>query len=210
AAASAGADAIGMIFCDSPRKITPEQGRSIVEALPPLVAAVGVFVDERPETVIDVARRVGLTAVQLHGDEAPETVAAVAGEVKVIKAIRVRGPQSFAGLDRYDAASAFLFDAYVKGARGGTGHRFNWDLLAGGGRAHRLRKPWILAGGLTPENVEEAISLCRPYGVDASSGVERGPGIKDVAKVEEFIARVRRSDYGEAGTLRPVRGNVCS
>lgn len=199
-AARAGAHAIGMIFCESPRRIEPGRAREIVRALPPFVAAVGVFAGSPPEQVIAVAREVGLCAVQLHGEESPEVVREVAQAVKVIKSVRVRDEASLAGLEAFDGASALLFDAHVQGALGGTGRTFDWALLE---RAlGRLRKPWILAGGLTPENVEAAVRRLRPWAVDTSSGVEARPGVKDPARVREFIAKVRRSDDGDSGQVR--------
>lgn len=206
AAARAGADAIGMIFCESPRRIRPEAAREIARRLPPFVAAVGVFANQPPDEVVAIAREVGLTAVQLHGEESPGEVSAVSGAVKAIKAIRVRDASSLQGLERYEHASALLFDAHVPGALGGTGHTFDWALLDEA--LQRLEKPWILAGGLTPENVEAAIARRRPYAVDTSSGVESRPGVKDEARVREFIARVRRSEHGESGQVRRVRGDV--
>lgn len=207
-AARAGADAVGMIFCESPRKVRPENAREIVSRLPPFIAAVGVFADSPPGEVIRIAREVGLSAVQLHGGESPEEVGEVAGAVRVIKAFRVRDASSLSGLEAYQAASAFLFDAHVEGALGGTGRTFDWSLLENA--LERLDKPWILAGGLNPGNVEAAVRRLRPYGVDTSSGVELRPGVKDEAKVREFIARVRRSDDGDSGHVWPVRGDVRS
>jgi len=199
AAARAGADAIGMIFCESPRRIDPGRAREIARRLPPFVAAVGVFAGSPPEEVVAVAREVGLSAVQLHGGESPEVVREVARAAKVIKSVRVRDQASLSGLEAFEDASAFLFDAHADGALGGTGRTFDWALLEG--VLGRLDKPWILAGGLTPENVEAAVRRLRPWAVDTSSGVEIRPGVKDTARVREFIAKVRRTDDGDSGQV---------
>lgn len=192
-AAAAGADAVGFVFAASPRQISPEEARAIRRSLPPFVSAIGVFVNESPERVVAIAREVGLSAVQLHGDETSAEVAAVARFVPVIKALRVRDRASVMAAAAYPDAHGYLFDAYAPGAYGGTGTRFNWDLLAPESGLSPPR-PWVLAGGLTPENVEEAIRRCRPYAVDVSSGVEASPGRKAPEKVREFIQRVRRVD----------------
>jgi len=192
-AAAFGVDAIGLIFCESPRRVDVDTARRIVRALPPFVTPVGVFVDAPLDDVLAVAAEVGLGAVQLHGSETPDYVEAVAQRVPVIKAFRVRDAGVLDQCRAYPAASAFLFDAYVEGRMGGTGHAFDWSLLC---REEEtlgpLPKPWILAGGLRPENVEEAVARCRPYGVDVSSGVEKEPGIKDPEKLRQFILKARR------------------
>lgn len=191
-AAQAGADAIGLVFCESPRRVDIAQAKDIIRALPPFAAAVGLFVNEDPHVVIDTARQLSLTAVQLHGDESPDEVAAVARYCRVIKAIRVRGPVDIAEAEAYSAhVAAYLFDAYVPGVAGGTGHCFNWDLLPKAGETP-LSRPVILAGGLSVDNVRQAIEGRDLYGVDVSSGVERAKGIKDKDKITQFIARVRR------------------
>lgn len=192
-AAVAGADAIGFVFAASPRQISPEKAREIRRGLPPFVSAIGVFVNESPERVLGIAREVGLSAVQLHGDETNADVAAIARFLPVIKALRVRDRESVIASSSYPDAQSYLFDAYTPSAYGGTGKSFNWDLLAPEKELIPTR-PWVLAGGLTPENVEEAIRRCRPYAVDVSSGVEASPGVKAPEKVREFIRRVRRMD----------------
>jgi len=189
AAAAAGADALGFIFFrGSPRFIEPEAAGRIIATLPPLMVKVGVFVDESAEGIAEAARRAGLDAVQLHGSEGPEFCAGLASLGKpVIKARRVKDRGSLAGLERY-GVSALLLDSYVAGQLGGTGERFNWDLAV---EAKVGGKPVILAGGLTAENVAEAVARAAPYGVDVSSGVEAAPGRKDHGKVREFIARAK-------------------
>lgn len=195
-AARLGADAIGLIFCESPRRVDEDQARRIVQALPPFVTAVGVFLDAEADEVIETVRRVGLGAAQLHGAESPATVREVSKVVKVIKALRIQGPESLKACAAYPEAAAFLLDTYVKGKAGGTGVAFDWSLLSGDGPPALRERPWILAGGLRPENVEQALSLARPFGVDTSSGVEQAPGVKDPDKMTQFIAKVRQFSYG--------------
>ena len=197
AAAEAGADAIGLVFAESPRRVTPEAAGEIVRALPPWVTPVGVFVDEPPERVLAVARAIGLGAVQLHGDEPPETLAAL-GAMKVIKAVRL-GSASDLGAGRAwreraralgRPADAYLVDALVRGGpKGGTGRRADWS--AARQLAEEGFRPLVLAGGLGPENVAEAVRAVRPWGVDGSSGLESAPGVKDPARMRAFVEAVR-------------------
>lgn len=182
-AADAGADAIGLVFADSPRKVSMEEAREIAAALPDNVLKVGVFVNAGTEEVLRVADEVGLDYAQLHGDEGPEDVTELrAGGLKVMKAVRVRDAGSLEDLDRY-GADLYLLDAYSEKARGGTGERFDWDLaksLVGRGNI-------VVSGGLGPENVREAVGLFDPYGVDASSALEDSPGIKNRDRVRRFV-----------------------
>jgi phosphoribosylanthranilate isomerase len=188
AAVEAGADALGFVFVPgTPRLIAAGVAAEIVQALPASVTAVGVFVNQPLEEVLGIARQCRLRAVQLQGDE-PEAFSR-ALPVKVIKAIRVRDEASLAPLRSYPA-DAFLLDAFVEGRWGGTGVRISWDLA----RQAEEKAPIILAGGLLPETVGEAVRFVRPYGVDVSSGVERSLGRKDHQKVREFIAKVRSAD----------------
>lgn len=182
-AADAGADAVGLVFAESPRRVSFEDARRISIALPENVIRVGVFVDAEPGEVLRVAREVGLDLAQLHGDETPETVTALReGGVKVMKALRVRDAASLEALDRYEA-DLFLLDAYSERARGGTGRRFDWGLA----KSLRGRDNIVVAGGLGPENVREAVELFEPYGVDASSSLEDEPGRKNDERVRRFV-----------------------
>jgi len=187
-AAGCGADALGLVFYDkSPRCISPEMARQIIAELPPFVTTVGLFVNAAPAHIRQVVDFCSLDVIQLHGDEAPADCNLAPH--RVIKALRVKDATSLTGHGAF-AVSALLLDAWVGGAYGGTGERFNWELaaeLAG----HR---PVILAGGLNPENVTEAVRTVRPYGVDVSSGVEALPGRKDPVKVAAFI-RNAKSGY---------------
>jgi phosphoribosylanthranilate isomerase len=196
-AADAGADAIGLNFWRPGRRyVTPEVARQIARALPPFVSKVGVFVDEDPDTAREIADLVGLDALQLHGTESPELCAAF--DLPVIKSIKVRGPESLAGLARYRVAG-FLLDTHVPGAAapGGSGRTFDWSL------AERARDagPIIISGGLTPANVEEAIRRARPYAVDVASGVETD-GEKDPGKIRAFIERVQAWNSTHATEVR--------
>jgi phosphoribosylanthranilate isomerase len=186
AAAEAGADMIGLMFYEgSPRHVTLAQAAEISRALPPFVLKVGVFVNPEPELVQRAIGECGLNLLQFHGDE-PSAFCTQFG-VMNLKAFRVRDAASLAALENYQT-DAFLLDAYSKSGLGGTGEKFNWDLAAA---AQKFGKPIFLAGGLTPENVAEAVRQVKPFAVDVSSGVESAPGKKDAAKVRAFIATVR-------------------
>lgn len=182
-AADAGADAIGFVFAPSRRRVTVEQAQAIAAAIPPFVTKVGVFVDEDPRRVRQIADAVRLDAVQLHGAETPEYAAALG--LPVIKAVRMRDAGAADAMRAYRIA-AFLLDSFEPDVAGGTGTPFDWTLAAG----LAAPAPIVLAGGLTAANVREAIDVVRPFGVDVSSGVETG-GRKDAGKIREFIARVR-------------------
>jgi phosphoribosylanthranilate isomerase len=221
--AELGADAVGVVFAASPRRVTPELARQIVAALPPTVASVGVFVNAAPEEINRTIDQTGIRHVQLHGDEPPETVARI--RAPCIKAFRVRderwahqvkawlegipappGPgASGMGMtpneSRENASEGVfapsrvtvLLDAYDPAVRGGSGRRFNWELIA---RARERGEmdgigPIILAGGLDASCVGEAIRVARPWAVDVASGVESAPGVKDLGKVRAFLDAVR-------------------
>jgi phosphoribosylanthranilate isomerase len=182
-AADAGADAIGLIFAESPRKVDIEEARKITIALPDGVLKVGVFVDVDPEEVQRIAREVGLDLAQLHGDETPEAVAAIrSAGLPVMKALRVRNAEALADIQSY-VADLFMLDAWSARARGGTGETFDWGLA----KSMKGRGNIVVSGGLTPENVREAIEFFEPYGVDASSSLEERPGKKDGERVRRFV-----------------------
>lgn len=184
-AAACGADALGLVFyAKSPRVVSRERARQIVAVLPPLVTTVGLFVNEAPGTIREVVDYCGLDLIQLHGDELPEQC--LYPPRRVLKALRIKGEQSLVGLDAYHV-SALLLDAWRPDSYGGTGALCDWQLAARVARERRV----LLAGGLTAENVDEAIRLVRPYGVDVSSGVECAPGRKDPERVEAFIRNAR-------------------
>jgi phosphoribosylanthranilate isomerase len=186
AAAEAGADMIGlMLYEGSPRHITIAQAAEISRALSPFVFKVGVFVNPTEAEVMEAISACGLNLLQFHGGE-PSDFCTQFGLMSV-KAVRVQNADSISALDNY-ATDAFLLDAYSKSGLGGTGEKFNWNLAV---EAQRFNKPIFLAGGLTPENVADAVRLVRPFAVDVSSGVESSPGKKDAAKVRAFIAAAK-------------------
>lgn len=193
AAAAAGADAVGLVFAESRRRVTVAQAGQIAAALPPFVAAVGVFVDAPVEEVLALAHGIPLDVVQLHGEEPPEEVAVLRAQgLRVVKALRVGDRLDPEDLERYRGATAVLLDARAAGAAGGTGRPFAWGLV----RGLSERMPLVLSGGLTPENVTEALEIVRPYAVDVSSGVETD-GRKDPEKIRAFIEAVRRWEFQE-------------
>ncbi len=181
-----GASAVGFVFWPgSPRFVEPARARAIVRQLPPFVAAVGVFVDQRLDHVTAVVEQVGLTAVQLHGDERPEDASRLG--VRVIKA--VAGRAAIAESERWPASLMPLVDAAAPSRRGGTGRLADWTAAA----QLAARRPTALAGGLTAENVELAIRTVRPAAIDVSSGVESAPGVKDPVRMRTFFAAVHRA-----------------
>jgi phosphoribosylanthranilate isomerase len=186
AAAAAGADMIGLMFYEgSPRHITLPKAVEIARSLSPFVLRVGVFVNP-DETVVNRAiAECGLNLLQFHGDETSEFCTQFG--IMSMKALRVKDADSLQALETYQT-DAFLLDAYSKSGLGGTGEKFNWNLAI---EARRFGKPIFLAGGLTPENVADAVRQVRPFAVDVSSGVESAPGKKDAAKVKAFIEAVR-------------------
>jgi phosphoribosylanthranilate isomerase len=198
-AAESGANAIGLIFAPSRRRVTVDQARRITSALPPFLARVGVFVNEDQQVVRETVRGAGLDTVQLHGNEPAEYCSMM--PVPVVKAIRVRDAQSLSALDRYRVA-AFLLDTYDPETLGGTGRPFDWNLVTHTPRGHRI----ILSGGLNPANVAEALERVKPFGVDVSSGVETD-GRKDPSKIREFIRRVREWDYNNEGSRQNAEGS---
>ena len=186
AAIDFGADALGFVFFKgSPRCVTVEQAASIVCKLPSFVTTVGVFVDETPEIIRSSIADAGIDVIQLHGEERPEECRF---SRRSIKAIRVKSIDSLEPLKSFqDLVSAFLLDAYDPYTLGGTGQKFNWDIAVEAKQFGRI----ILAGGLSPENVQHAVQHVRPYGVDVSSGVEQGKGKKDHQKMKLFIERAK-------------------
>lgn len=186
AAVRLGADAIGLNFWPrSKRFIAPEAAREIVRRLPPLISTVGVFVDPTREEVLRAVEASGVGVVQLHGDEPPALCAAL--PFPVVKAIRVRDAASLAALDTYPAAG-FLLDSATPGY-GGSGQAFDWSLAAAAAAA----RPVILAGGLEPGNVAEAVRVVRPFAVDVASGVEASPGVKDLERMRRFIEAAKEA-----------------
>ena len=188
-AADLGASAIGFIFWPRSRRfVEPERAREIAAALPRRVVCVGVFVDQSVAEIQKIAALVPLGAIQLHGAEKPDVVAALMQPV--IKAIPVATGFDPAALDAWPAEVTVLLDAHDPVQRGGTGRTIDWTAAAHAAR----RRPVMLSGGLTPENVREAIETVRPYGVDLASGVEASPGIKDPEKLRALFRNVAGSE----------------
>jgi len=200
ASVAAGADALGFIFAPSKRRIMPAQAREIVRQLPEKIERVGVFVDESAEVISAVVEQVGLTAVQLHGTESPEFVArlrthCVSGHsIRVIKTVLVD--------DDFEAQLKQFFqededgDPFLLDSGYGSGKTFDWERV----KPHLAKNAacFIIAGGLRPENVEQAVRTLTPWGIDVASGVEREPGRKDLEKLKAFVAAVRRGETMKA------------
>ncbi|NOY43944.1 MAG: phosphoribosylanthranilate isomerase [Deltaproteobacteria bacterium] len=186
-AADLGADALGFVFAPgTKRPVDPEVVARVVEELPPFVAAVGVFRNQPVNEVRRLVRGCGLHLAQLHGDEDPAYIRALG--LPVLKAVGIVGPADLDRLGRYPGLTAFLLDA----PGGGTGRTIDWGLAREARRYGRI----VLAGGLTPENVAEAIRTVRPWAVDAASGTEARPGVKDPDRLRRFLEAVRAADAG--------------
>ena len=186
AAVSFGADALGFVFFQgSPRYISPDAAAAIIRKLPSFVMTIGVFVDEKPDQIEMIIASTGVDVIQLHGDEPPEMCAF---SRRIIKAIRVKSLASLDPLVHYrEKVSAFLLDTFSPDSFGGTGQKFNWDIATYAKQFGRI----ILSGGLTPDNIIEAVKQVEPYGVDVSSGVELKKGEKDHLKMRLFIERAK-------------------
>ncbi len=185
-AVECGADAIGFVFADSPRRVSVRIAREISRAVGPWVATVGVFVNENAKNILQIASECRLSAIQLHGDESASFAGSLTG-CRVIKAFRIADQTDLKGVQDYKA-DAYLFDTRVTGAYGGSGKSFDWKIL----RSASVSKPYILSGGLNPKNIRTAIQMLKPYGVDASSGLEKSPGKKDPKLVKEFIRNAKK------------------
>ena len=184
-AVALGADALGFVFYGpSSRYVSPEHAQTLTRSVPAFVTRVGLFVDEEAETVQRIFEIARLNLIQYHGEESPEFCDAIG--LPYIKAFRVRkGMDLRTEMDRYPNASGFLLDAYVKGQPGGTGERFDWELIP------HSHAPIILAGGLTPDNAKDAIDQVAPWALDVSGGIETKPGRKDPDKMARFMNACR-------------------
>jgi phosphoribosylanthranilate isomerase len=191
ACVDAGASALGFNFyAASPRSVSPAAAWEIIRRLPPFVEAIGVFVNWQPEAVSSLARALRLHGAQLHGDESTSDVETLARQMTVIKAVQVKTGFRLESLKKFSAASGILLDGFRAGLRGGTGATVDWKVAASASGHANI----ILAGGLTQENVAEAISIARPYAVDVASGLESKPGKKDVRLVRAFMSVVAATD----------------
>ena len=194
AAAEAGADALGFMFYEkSPRNISIRDAAQIIQQLNPFVIKVGVFVDAPEDLVMRAIGDCGLNVLQFHGNESPEYCTQFG--LMSMKAFRIRDAESLKALPDYPT-DAWLLDAFAADKLGGTGEKFNWDLAI---EAKKLGRPIFLAGGLTPENVADAVAKVQPYAVDVSSGVEAQPGKKNPEKMRAFI-RAAKSVEAQAGS----------
>lgn len=201
-AAEAGVDALGFIFHrQSPRYINPEEARLIIDQLPPFIDVVGVFVDKKRVEVEEIIQYCRLNYVQLHGQETPKYIERLfrfGSPCEIIKAFRVSGMTDAEEFKPYvPYVRSFLLDTYEENLVGGTGRSFDWSIID----RLNLVRPYVLAGGLKPQNITAALQTLRPCCVDVNSGVEESPGIKDHRLISEFVKTVRVFD-NEAVTGR--------
>jgi phosphoribosylanthranilate isomerase len=188
AAIDAGAAMLGFVFAESPRHVTPVEALSIINQIPSEITTVGVFVNEALTDVRQVVKDCGMDLAQFHGDESPEYCRAYGWPY--IKAVKVAGPDSLLGLDRFDP-EYYLLDSYSEAASGGTGQVFDWDLAVEAAE----RYPVMLAGGLRPDNVARSVRTVKPAAVDVSTGVEVRPGRKDMSLITNFFLELEKAGY---------------
>lgn len=188
-AVEAGADALGFVFYEpSPRSVDVEQAKELIKSVPAFVTTVALFVDPSVELVEQVIAECQIDLLQFHGEETPEFCQQFSRPY--MKAVRVKNTEDIEKADQiYTDAKALLLDAYVENIPGGTGKTFDWSLVPS-----KLTKPWILAGGLSVENVKSSILQTQPYAVDVSGGVEAAKGIKSADKIQQFISEVRSAE----------------
>jgi phosphoribosylanthranilate isomerase len=186
-AASLGVDALGFVFATSPRRVEPDVARKIIRAIPTPPLKVGVFVNEDLDEVLRLIDYCGLKVLQFHGEEPSEYCQAFS--LPIIKALRIKDLESLKDMERYPE-TILLLDTYSPVQAGGTGNPFSWEIAL----KAKEKQNFILSGGLTQENIGEAISKVRPWGIDVSSGVEMVPGRKDHLKMNDFVKEVRRAD----------------
>jgi len=189
-AVSFGADALGFVFAESPRRIEPKKAKEIIAGIKGKTLCVGVFVNRPREKVEETAKYCGLDAVQLHGDESPAYCSNIKVD-RVIKAFRIKDDASLKLIKGYNTAFAYLLDTFSKEAYGGTGGSFDWNIAV---KAKTLGKPVILSGGLNLANIREAIKVVKPYGVDISSSIESEPGKKDMRLMKQIIEEIKALD----------------
>jgi phosphoribosylanthranilate isomerase len=183
-----GVDALGFIFAESPRQITPQKARAIVRDIPPFVKTVGVFVNQTPVAIREFINYCGLDLVQLHGDESPEICLELMPYT--IKALRIKDESSAqASVTYYGKVRGLLLDTYSEEMAGGTGKTFDWGLAL---KIKKLQIPIILSGGLAPSNIREAIRTVEPYAVDVNSGVEESPGKKSPELLKELMIKINK------------------
>jgi len=189
-----GADALGFIFAESPRQITPQKARDITRRISPFVKTVGIFVNEQPAKIRKIMDFCGLDLLQLHGNESVSACSELAP--RVIKAFRVQGEESLLHIaDFKNHVRAILLDAYQEGLNGGTGKTFDWRLAL---KAKKTSIPLVLSGGLGFDNIEEALERVNPFAIDISSGIEKRPGIKDHGRMRILMDKIK--NYERKGT----------
>lgn len=196
---NAGVDALGFIISPSPRQIEINVAHKIISKLPPIVTTIGVFINEPVSFVKEAIEYCSFSCIQLQGDENLENFSSI--KIPVIKSYKIKNKLQANDLKLNDKADIYLFDKYDDKLQGGTGEKFDWNILKG---KHFL-KPYILAGGLSPQNVANAIYLLQPYAVDVSSGVEKSKGIKDASLINSFVKEVQIADFN---LLNRERKNV--
>ncbi|MEC4805946.1 MAG: phosphoribosylanthranilate isomerase [Jaaginema sp. PMC 1079.18] len=194
AIANLGATTLGFICVRaSPRYVSPSQLQALTRHLPDIIEKIGVFADAEIETITTLVRDSNLTGVQLHGTESPEYCRQLRQKlpsIEILKAFKIRTAESLNAVEVYrDRVDTFLLDAYHPQMLGGTGQTLDWQSL----HAFSPSRPWLLAGGLTPENIKTALTSLQPQGIDLSSGVERSPGDKDLEKVARLFEQIRDS-----------------
>ncbi|OYT34452.1 MAG: N-(5'-phosphoribosyl)anthranilate isomerase [Candidatus Aenigmarchaeota archaeon ex4484_52] len=182
-----GADALGFIFAKSKRQIQMQKAKYIIENIPPFIAKIGVFVDEKPNIVKEIQQYCGLTNLQFSGDETPQYCSQFRNAIKTIK---IKNNLNLTLLKKYEPyVCAFLFDAFSPNQKGGTGQAFNWNILKN--IKSKTKKPIILAGGIAADNVADAINSVNPYAIDCVSGTELKPGKKDYEKTRRLINQIK-------------------
>ncbi|MDP8262848.1 MAG: phosphoribosylanthranilate isomerase [Candidatus Ancaeobacter aquaticus] len=190
-----GVDALGFVFAESPRSVEPAQALEIINAIPKRLMAIGVFVNEDIRVVKEVVKECGLAMIQLHGEESPEYCQKAKDiGLPIIKAFRVKDIESINAIEGYKDIDYILLDCYSRKAHGGTGEVFDWTIAL---KAKDFEKKMFLSGGLGPDNVREAINSIKPFAVDASSKLEKKPGIKDHTLLKEYVHMIRDEHYAK-------------
>jgi phosphoribosylanthranilate isomerase len=185
-----GADALGFIFAKSPRRITAKEARTIIHSLPPLVKTVGVFVNEEPARIKEIKSFCGFDLVQLHGEESPEICQDLMPHA--VKSFRIQNETDIENINKYrGTVRAILLDTFQPGKAGGTGQTFDWSLAL---KARETGLPIILAGGLGPGNIQEAVATVKPYAVDINSGIEERPGKKDLVLMKQLMEKIKKTE----------------
>ena len=182
-----GADALGFIFAESPRKITPKAAKKIIKNIPGFIAKVGVFVNADKDYVLQVIKQCGLNTLQLHGQESDKYCAFLQKYCKIIKAFRIKDKQSIRSIKNYVHVDAYLLDSYSEDVYGGTGRAFSYELI----RNENFTKPWIIAGGINKKNIGKIANLILPFAFDVCSSIEARAGNKNLKKMQALIKKIK-------------------